>query len=84
MAQGHGADCSRGLVQPPCLRADATVTGDLVVFGGNGIQSAAIMPRSDLGGKCVARGLVGILWLKFRSIVIASTISMTARSNLLF
>lgn len=33
------------------------VTGDLFVLGANGIQSAAIMLRSGLGGECVGRGL---------------------------
>jgi choline dehydrogenase-like flavoprotein len=33
------------------------VTGDLFVLGANGIQSAAIMLRSDLGGEFVGRGL---------------------------
>ena len=33
------------------------VTGDLFVLGANGIQSPAIMLRSDLGGEFVGRGL---------------------------
>ncbi|HXV30421.1 MAG TPA: GMC oxidoreductase, partial [Sinorhizobium sp.] len=33
------------------------VSGDLFVLGANGIQSAAIMLRSDLGGEYVGRGL---------------------------
>ncbi len=36
---------------------EITVTGDLVVLGANGIQSAAIMERSGLGGGLVGRGL---------------------------
>ncbi|MCG5478503.1 GMC oxidoreductase [Sinorhizobium alkalisoli] len=34
-----------------------TASGDLFVLGANGIQSAAIMLRSDLGGEFVGRGL---------------------------
>ncbi|ASY66712.1 Glucose-methanol-choline (GMC) oxidoreductase:NAD binding site (plasmid) [Sinorhizobium sojae CCBAU 05684] len=53
-------DHSAGSVRAVTFRHGGTehvVTGDLFVLGANGIQSAAIMLRSGLGGEFVGRGL---------------------------